>query len=61
MALPQGSAAERAMPGRSQGLPGIVVSEQIILLRNRFAIALEDVNPLYLVDVERIHTITRNR
>ena len=35
--------------------------EQIILLRNRFAIAQKDVNLLYLVDVERIHTITRNR
>jgi hypothetical protein len=34
--------------------------EQIILLRNRFAIAQRDVNLLYPVDVERIHTITRN-
>ena len=35
--------------------------EQIILPRNRFAIAQKDVNLLYLLDVERIHTITRNR
>jgi len=32
--------------------------EQITFRRNRFAIAPEGVNLLYLIDVERIHTIT---
>ena len=35
--------------------------EQIIHLRNRFAIPQMDVNLLYLFDVERIHTIGVNR